>query len=823
MKKRVFRTIIGCFWAMTILCNSIPVAISEPLLGKRVDNPIQVSAVFVNVYGNEPASLNQFSYSDQFFQRSADDDNPALALASSYLASSTYQEDSIRLSLAIEMGFTECEASYPTASEGIPHTIGYYICKKNIVLDGEIYYLYVVCVRGTPGNYEWLSNFAIGENKPTHNGFMLAAEQVLNAIEKNVITPSDHNIIWLTGHSRGAAVANLVAGKLSRSEQYAPRTRIYAYTFATPNVTRDPLAYSNIRNYVNLADFVTRIPLHTAWGFSRHGIDIILPNSGDVESDMKTYFQTQAGHNYLGLAKWQTDAVISQMEVYAPTVKDYYHSRKEILGIQTPYKFFDGLAYLLMGNPSTGLKLMADELLHSSYAQDILLTLAGLDVIGFGVSIYLNDTHLAAWKMAPVQHAHSKEAYIGYMEALFGVDAFNQMLEIKRYISAGLLKEPHESNTIVSLPQNEPQSTIPNIAVYTIPLAQADVNYPVALQGRVESGTQVRVTRVGMLAGSATNALSEIGYDEQLPERSSIDFYYQLNDDLEPSATYYYQAYADMDGVRYYGDVEQFETDTFLVQASEPENVQPAWNEMRMLGGNIASYKVGDLWGVVLMDGTIVCEPKYNSIIWHPFTEELKVVAMGDSGCFILSMDSGLEMEQTGFGFEGGGVYWDVSSNQLVSQDSVNFTYTTVENTYGFGMFYCVDSSDPQKVLNKMVLVDTNSLTVNNEMYDEVYLPYDNSYVSKYMGDSYQCALGIRDQRCYLIDRAGNESQIGENAGSFFAGVAPFEKDGKWGYIDSNGVVILEPQYDAATSIATYNSVIYAWVLDSQSWKVITF
>lgn len=252
------------------------------------------------------------------------------------------------------------------------------------------------------------------------------------------------------------------------------------------------------------------------------------------------------------------------------------------------------------------------------------------------------------------------------------------------------------------------------------------------------------------------------------------------------------------------------------------DDIQPAWNEMRMLGGNIAGYRVGDLWGIVLMDGTVVCEPKYTSIMWHPFSEDLKVVAMGEGVCSVLSMDTGLEIEPTGFGFEGGGVYWDVTGNQLVSQDSMNFTYTMVENTYGIGKFYCVDSSDPQKVLNKIVLVDTNNQTLNGEMYDEVYLPSENSYMAKFIGDSYQCALGIRDQRCYIIDRVGNESQVGENAGAFYSGVAPFEKDGKWGYIDSNGVVILGPQYNAATSVAIYNSITYAWALDSQSWKVIT-
>lgn len=101
-------------------------------------------------------------------------------------------------------------------------------------------------------------------------------------------------IILITGHSMGAAIANLVAAELNEIEGSGD---VYGYTFATPYVKAYPLDAvitqpDNIFNILNTNDVVTYVP--TSWLipgvniWSRYGIDIPLnmPFNDAVETDV---------------------------------------------------------------------------------------------------------------------------------------------------------------------------------------------------------------------------------------------------------------------------------------------------------------------------------------------------------------------------------------------------------------------------------------------------------------------------------------------------------------------------------------------------------
>ncbi|MBQ1491849.1 MAG: hypothetical protein IIZ39_07795 [Blautia sp.] len=83
------------------------------------------------------------------------------------------------------------------------------------------------------GGFEWLSNLSLGDGN-VHEGFLAAAEEVVSFLIHQYPDLSD-SILWICGHSRGAAITNLVAKQLLEEEE-API--IYAYGFATPNVQR---------------------------------------------------------------------------------------------------------------------------------------------------------------------------------------------------------------------------------------------------------------------------------------------------------------------------------------------------------------------------------------------------------------------------------------------------------------------------------------------------------------------------------------------------------------------------------------------------------
>ena len=161
-----------------------------------------------------------------------------------------------------------------------------YVFARKRLADGRD--LVFVGIRGTYGS-EWLSNFNLKESAQLdHRGFDRAEEEIRAGLaaycDELGIDPAESALL-VTGHSRGGAVANLLAAQLDAAAQEDgegargdggaqdsgtfPRDGIYAYTFAAPNATQaagaDGEAYANIFNVVNSTDLVPRLPLE-AWG-----------------------------------------------------------------------------------------------------------------------------------------------------------------------------------------------------------------------------------------------------------------------------------------------------------------------------------------------------------------------------------------------------------------------------------------------------------------------------------------------------------------------------------------------------------------------------
>lgn len=131
----------------------------------------------------------------------------------------------------------------------------------------------VVSVRGSfgtlPDSLDWQSNFNLGdaENKESlHEGFNIAAERVIKILEQYTDGIETKNTVYVvTGHSRGAGVANLVSYKLM--SKGVLRENLFDYNFACPDVARSESTdwnpygkYSNIFNINNCSDPVGRIP-----------------------------------------------------------------------------------------------------------------------------------------------------------------------------------------------------------------------------------------------------------------------------------------------------------------------------------------------------------------------------------------------------------------------------------------------------------------------------------------------------------------------------------------------------------------------------------
>lgn len=153
---------------------------------------------------------------------------------------------------------------------------------RTVTVDGVEKTVLAVVIRGTNGTIqEWTSNFDVGQlstdtasddwtNTQNHKGFDITANRIMKLVEQyisqNGISKSAL-VYWVTGHSRGAAIANILGANLEKSGCTA-----FTYTFAAPNTTlaTDAKSYKTIFNIINEDDFVPCLPL-AAWGYTRYG------------------------------------------------------------------------------------------------------------------------------------------------------------------------------------------------------------------------------------------------------------------------------------------------------------------------------------------------------------------------------------------------------------------------------------------------------------------------------------------------------------------------------------------------------------------------
>ena len=162
--------------------------------------------------------------------------------------------------------------------------------------------LIAIAVRGAGYEGEWGSNFNVGSNG-NHRGFSTASNFIqyyLNTFCSYFSKYFKSDIkFWVTGYSRGAAIANLVAASLNKGTDYSEikklnpnKDNVYAYTFETPQNTTDLKAhtsqYNNIFNIINPIDPVPKVA-PSIWSFTRYGVDYVLP-SAEVTYKYHTYF-----------------------------------------------------------------------------------------------------------------------------------------------------------------------------------------------------------------------------------------------------------------------------------------------------------------------------------------------------------------------------------------------------------------------------------------------------------------------------------------------------------------------------------------------------
>lgn len=257
----------------------------------------------------------------------------------------------------------------------------YVLAHKYVKYNGKKTPLVYVIIEGSAGQPGWEGNMMItGSKYDSEQREHYTFEESKNNIKGGLDLYIKSNIkskklppplIVITGHSRGAAVGNLLADELNKDS--LSYQKVYAYLFATPNTTKDPVAHNNIFNICNESDFVTYIPLSVSgWDYRKHGVicsfDSFILSLGTLGKSFNNYSKKEFNSScYLRdpVYGWSSDHPAG-MKVYMggiwKTVNEYYTHRTETYtecDVEAFDYFYNGLAPAASGGSQ---KILIDHL-----------------------------------------------------------------------------------------------------------------------------------------------------------------------------------------------------------------------------------------------------------------------------------------------------------------------------------------------------------------------------------------------------------------------------------------------------------------------------
>ncbi len=338
--------------------------------------------------------------------------------------------------------------------------VNYFIAKRTVNVHNKNYNLVFMGLIGT-NKEQWESDFDSGYDKDSdsapeiHEGFNNALNYSYNKLSEYVSRnglESENTIILLTGHSRGAAAANLLAAKLILandsygSERLAAKNKVFAYTFATPNNIKNSSEvrssrYENIYNIVNPEDFVTKC-MPNEWGYTRYGTTITLPSQTNdknyykylnrIEEKYNQYCENGRDYNYYYFGEKTVYDIVKKMTSAAINEKEYYKKNFKVGPISEGdlHNFFIGNVAKAAENNFLAIGSLL------SFTSNPFCDVIFKDIANFFIDNYQNncfgDAHLAQTYCAFVSSmterelCQKREAYIGEVNCPVDVEIFDK-------------------------------------------------------------------------------------------------------------------------------------------------------------------------------------------------------------------------------------------------------------------------------------------------------------------------------------------------------------------------------------------------------------
>jgi hypothetical protein len=221
----------------------------------------------------------------ELFEHSSSQFSIDLAETSAALSAAAYNPHYLESDLEA-LGFEDVyvDDDYYTIT-GI-YSTAHEIAHRKIIIDGQKCNLIAIVVRGTGGNpletpLEWGNNIT-GAFGHVADNLIESFDNYMGKYENELSETAERNIIFMTGHSRGAATVNRAAAKFRDENKFA-KSDVYTYTFASPNSEQKKFGidmtnekYNNIFNIVNSRDGITGWPSYLSnW---KYGQTLALPS-----------------------------------------------------------------------------------------------------------------------------------------------------------------------------------------------------------------------------------------------------------------------------------------------------------------------------------------------------------------------------------------------------------------------------------------------------------------------------------------------------------------------------------------------------------------
>lgn len=246
-----------------------------------------------------------FNYMDDLFFESSRQYSNALAVVSlgaalsafsskesdMYYESDTIESGALREKNIINtyntLGFSGAEFyNYDKSLNDLDDKAAYSFAYKNINTGSNEVTVIPVVIRGGGYGAEWVSNFKLGSGA-VHEGFLTAANEIAlnlkeyaDKLRKEGLLRNDVRY-WVTGYSRGAAVAGIVSAMINNDMSRFYASDVFGYCFAAPQWLNNKYSsefnkeYPGIFNIINRGDAITAVAL-SQWGYCRAGHDIYL-------------------------------------------------------------------------------------------------------------------------------------------------------------------------------------------------------------------------------------------------------------------------------------------------------------------------------------------------------------------------------------------------------------------------------------------------------------------------------------------------------------------------------------------------------------------